>query len=79
MSPDVLATFVTTTSYGTWLPGDLRGYVKDGAILPPNPKLLDDSRSLMKGPAVSFSDAQIIVLDHAIHRAAEEFAYRLTD
>ena len=35
MPPNVLATMVTTTSYGTWLPGELRGYVDKGVILPP--------------------------------------------
>jgi len=75
----VVATMVTTTSYGTWLPGDLRGYVQDNTILPGEPKLLDHARALLADNPVYFSPAQIIVLDHAIHAAAEEFGYRLTD
>ena len=47
-------TFVTTTSFGTWLPGDLRGYVREGVILPGDPKLLELSRQLMKGTPVYF-------------------------
>lgn len=35
----VVATMVTTTSYGTWLPGDLRGYVQNNTILLGEPKL----------------------------------------
>lgn len=30
---------VTWTTYGTWLQGDKRGYVKNGKILEPNPEL----------------------------------------
>jgi len=75
----VLATMVTTTSYGTWLPGDLRGYVQDNTILPGEPKLLDHARTLLADNPVYFTRPQIIVLDHAIHAAADEFEYRLTD
>lgn len=70
---------VTTTSYGTWLPGDLRGYVNDGIILPPNPRLLNHARSLLSQAPVYFTDAQQIVLFLALRGAAEKFGYRLTD
>lgn len=79
MSRRVLATMVTTTSYGTWLPGDIRGYVDDGAILPHNPRLLSHARSIMSGNPVYFTDAQQIVLTRAICDAAVEFNYVLTD
>ena len=41
MPPNVLATMVTTTSYGTWLPGDARGYVDRGRILSGDPEKLE--------------------------------------
>ena len=47
--------FVTTTSYGSWLPGDLRGYVRRGLILPGDPALMELSRGLMKGAPVTFT------------------------
>ncbi len=75
----VLATMVTTTSYGTWLPGDLRGYVQNDTILPGEPRLLDHARALLADNPVYFTPPQIIVLNHAIHTAADEFGYRLTD
>ena len=78
-TPRVLATLVTTTSYGTWLPGDLRGYVDDGVVLPANPRLLDSARALLSKAPVYFNVPQIIMLDCAIHAAAQEFGYRLTD
>ena len=47
-------TFVTTTSHGSWLPGDLRGYVQDGIILPSNLALLKFSKLQLKSDPVSF-------------------------
>jgi hypothetical protein len=72
-------TFVTTTTYGSWLPGDLRGYVQDGVVLPGSPRLLDHARSLLGREPVSFNDAEIVKLECAIRAAADEFHYRLTD
>lgn len=79
MQTHVLATMVTTTSYGTWLPGDARGYVARGQILPPNPRLHAYAKSLLAQPPVYFAPCQQIALFHAIRDAAEEFSYRLTD
>jgi REP element-mobilizing transposase RayT len=73
----LLATMVTTTSFGTWPPGDLRGYVEDGLILPGDPKLLDRSRKLMKSDPVYFASNEQEVLFEAIKRAADEFQYAL--
>lgn len=72
-------TFVTTTTYGSWLPGDLRGYVQDGVVLPGNPRLLGHARSLLACEPVSFNDAEIVKLECAFRAAADEFDYQLTD
>ena len=45
----LLATTVTTTSYGAWLPGDLRGYVEDGVVLPGDPARLEQAVRAMGG------------------------------
>ena len=79
MPPRVLATMVTTTSYGTWLPGDFRGYVENGEVLPPNPHLLAHARSLLAKPPVQFNPAEQHALFDSIRAAAAEFAYKLTD
>jgi REP element-mobilizing transposase RayT len=43
-----LAYFLTWTTYGTWLPGDERGWVdKPGQFRPPDPRLQAASRSLL--------------------------------
>jgi REP element-mobilizing transposase RayT len=72
-------TFVTTTSYGTWLPGDLRGYVQRGEILPGNPRLLKSAQNSLKSELVFFSAADQQKLLATIMAAAAEFDYRLTD
>jgi hypothetical protein len=47
-----LAYFLTWTTYGTWLPGDERGWNRKGgpAPQPPNPLLVALARSRMKEP-----------------------------
>src|SRR5919106_155814 len=45
---EMAITFVTTTSHGTWLPGNLRGYVRKGVILPGDAMLLELSRRRLK-------------------------------
>ncbi len=72
-------TFVTTTSHGSWLPGDLRGYVQDGIILPSNPRLLKFSKSILKSDPVFFSASDRNQLFQSLRAAADEFNYRLTD
>jgi REP element-mobilizing transposase RayT len=72
-------TFVTTTSYGTWLPGELRGYVRKGITLPGNPKLLELSRRLLKGEPVFFSESDRNRLFESLVAACLEFEYRVSD
>jgi len=72
-------TFITTTSYGTWLPGDLRGYVRKGVTLPGDPRLLNLSQKLLKGKPVYFNDRERNALFDALLNACNEFSYRLTD
>ncbi|NQT41273.1 MAG: hypothetical protein HQ581_27545 [Planctomycetes bacterium] len=55
MPDQTFATMVTTTSYGTWLPGDMRGYVEGGKILPANPSLLDYARQRLAKSPVYFT------------------------
>jgi REP element-mobilizing transposase RayT len=47
--PEPLAYFLTWTTYGTWLPGDERGWVLRGrGFQPPNPQLERRCRNRMK-------------------------------
>lgn len=76
---DWCATFVTTTSYGSWLPGDTRGYVQDGKRLPASPLLERHSKSLLVEPPVIFSIRDRELLLAAFLDACDEFGYKLFD
>ncbi len=74
---NLLATMFTATTYGTWLPGDLRGYVDDGVILPGDPALLQHSHALMTDKPVYLSGAEQVVGFEALRVACAEFGYEL--
>ncbi|MBX3427645.1 MAG: transposase [Pirellulales bacterium] len=79
MESFVRATLITTTTYGTWLPGDARGYVEGGRILPPAPRLAAyASRQLRREPML-LSELQRHRVFESLCAAADEFAYRLSD
>jgi REP element-mobilizing transposase RayT len=78
-TPNVIATFVTTTSYGTWMPGDARGYVDRGAIMPASLPLLGHARGTLHRRPVHFNAADADALHEAIVHAADEFGYHITD
>jgi hypothetical protein len=77
--PDWAVTFVTTTAYGSWLPGDTRGYVQNGELLPANPALEWHARSLLKHYPDPFSQREQQSLFEAIVAACNEFNYRLLE
>ncbi|HMO85182.1 MAG TPA: hypothetical protein PKC18_09715 [Lacipirellulaceae bacterium] len=79
MLDKVEASFVTTTSYGSWLPGDIRGYFEHGQVLPASPGLAQFSLSQMNGALVSFDATEQDALFDALAAAAAEFGYRLSD
>src|SRR5687767_7689735 len=48
---DTLAIMFTTTTYGTWLRRDARGWVDDGIVFPSNPQIEElDRRRLKHAP-----------------------------
>ena len=69
-----LAYFLTWTMYGSWLPGDERGWVaKPGEFLPPDAHLEQASRSLMTEPQLILDSTQRelvenTIADHCRHR-----------
>jgi REP element-mobilizing transposase RayT len=68
---------VTWTTYGSWLQGNKRKYVKDGQILPPDEKLEDANlKSLTKNPVqLTFNQRRIV--EEAIRQKAIQFGQRI--
>jgi REP element-mobilizing transposase RayT len=57
----------------------MRGYVRKGHSLPGDPKLLKQSRQLLKSAPVFFSASERDALFATLVSACEEFQYRLSD
>ena len=75
---DPIAYFITWTTYGTWLPGDDRGWNRKGEleIRPPEPLFYEAAAAGMKESAflLSEDDRQLIVTtvrDHCVIREWE--------
>ncbi|QDT63961.1 transposase [Calycomorphotria hydatis] len=71
--PDPLAFFITWTTYGTWLPGDDRGWTKrgDSRVQPPDPQRFNESRkSLLESP-LRLTQMQRQVVEDTIRQHAE--------
>jgi REP element-mobilizing transposase RayT len=49
-----IAIMVTLTTYGTWLRGDRRGWIDDGKLMPPQPRLEAADVLRMKHPTFCF-------------------------
>jgi REP element-mobilizing transposase RayT len=74
---EVLGYFLTWTTYGTWLPGDARGWVNrhpgDGEIIePPKAALESHARGLMKESAAFLDAGMRSAVDGAIRRVCVE-------
>ena len=66
--PDPLAFFLTWTTYGSWMPGDARGWADDrGAIREPNARLARVAAGLMRGTSVVLTCAQRDTVERVIH------------
>jgi hypothetical protein len=57
---------VTWTTYGSWLSGDKRGYVKQGKTKPGDPKIMNASQSLQKSVTVTLNSGQKTIIRRAI-------------
>jgi REP element-mobilizing transposase RayT len=68
-----LAYFLTWTTYGTWLPGDERGWNRKGEpeIQPPNPLFVEMAQSRMKEPAFTLSATPRSLVEETIRRHCE--------
>jgi len=68
-----LAYFLTWTTYGTWLPGDDRGWHRTGAaeVQPPNRFMVQMARSRMKEKEFALSPEHRRLVERTIRRHCE--------
>ena len=72
MGGEPLAYFLTWTTYGTWLPGDERGWVKwHGGVQQPSEPLRQYSAAKMVETAVTLDSLQRQLVDTTIRRHCE--------
>jgi hypothetical protein len=68
----LLGYMLTWTTYGSWLQGDERGYVKDGAVLKGDEEIKHINRINQKGKTVHLTKDECEVVRKAIIKRAEE-------
>ena len=68
---------ITWTSYGTWLQGDKRGYVKDGQVLQGNERLFKDNEQKLCKDSVHFGLKERKAEQQAIEEEAKKHNLRL--
>jgi len=68
----VIAYMVTFTTYGTWLQGDERGYVKDGITYEGNERLHNANKEAMRQDEVRLNQRQKEIVKKAIIDESKE-------
>ena len=67
LSSDPIAYFLTWTTYGSWLPGDERGWTpRGGGKRPPDPARRRDAAARLREPPVTLAPAQRALVDAVI-------------
>jgi len=72
-----LGYLLTWTTYGSWLQGDERGYVKDGEVLGGNVAIKIDCGKNLKGGPVRLKRNERVVVREAILGARENFGQKI--
>ena len=67
---------ITWTTYGTWLQGDERGYVKNGKILPASEALRQTNKQSQSQEAIRLSKLQQQLVQKAILKEAQNQGQR---
>ncbi len=73
MTKKLIGYMITWTTYGSWLQGDKRGYVKNGTILPANDKLKSANQKQQKFKTVKLDSSQ----KHIVHKTILQEAQRI--
>jgi len=73
----IVGYMVTWTTYGSWLPGDERGYVKDGQILPGDVGTLERNKQRRKSAAVRLSTREKQIVHRVILTEAQKLGHQI--
>ncbi len=74
---NTLGYMLTWTTYGTWLQGDKRRYVKKGKTLPPDEKLFQTNKELQASETVRLSPQHKQLVREAIMNEAEKIGQEI--
>jgi REP element-mobilizing transposase RayT len=75
--PKLIGYMVTWTTYGTWLQGEKKGYVKDGEILAGNDKLKSANQNQQKFQTVKLDSDQKQIVQNAILQEARKIKQKI--
>jgi len=67
----------TWTTYGTWLQGNKKGYVKNGTILEANVELEKSNKELLKHDQIKIPKGLREIVKNAILKEAEEIGQKV--
>ena len=73
----IIGYMLTWTTYGSWLPGDQRGYLKSGQIMPANPQVLKASKKRQKLPTVKLNKHETRLVEQIIQDEAERIGHKI--
>ena len=68
---------ITWTTYGSWLQGDKRGYVKNGKILCKNDVLLQSNLKRLKNPATRLDAKHCSIVKRVIIKKSQEIRQQI--
>ncbi len=77
MMKKMIGYMVTWTTYGSWLQGDKKGYVKDGKILEKNDKLKSANQRRQKYPTVKLNSKQKQIISNSIIEEAHRINHKI--
>ena len=75
--PKTIGYMLTWTTYGSWLQGDERGYVKDGQTLGGDEKLVDLCKKFQEGHTVKLRNNEKDIVRRAILNEAERTGHTI--
>ena len=73
----IVGYMVTWTTYGSWLPGDRRGYVDNAKILSENIEILERNRRRQKSHIVKLNSYEKKIVKQTILAEAESIGHKI--